>query len=92
MWPPAELYGQHSTIVWQLLKAGLRTSPKSWQDFLADVLRQLGLTRLVSEPNVYRNAQQTVVVMVYVDDLLFLGEQWEVNRIFEKSNRRSCYD
>ena len=85
MWPPAELYGQHSTIVWQLLKAiyGLRTSPKSWQDFLADVLKQLGLTRLVSEPNVYRNEQQTVFVMVYVDDLLFLGEQSEVNKIFE---------
>jgi hypothetical protein len=85
MWPPAEPYGQHSTIVWQLLKAiyGLRTSPKSWQDFLADVLKQLGLTRLVSEPNVYRNEQQTVFVMVYVDDLLFLGEQSEVNKIFE---------
>ena len=85
MWPPAELYGQHSTIVWQLLKAiyGPRTSPKSWQDFLADVQKQLGLTRLVSEPNVYGNAQQTVFVMVYVDDLLFLGEQSEVNRIFE---------
>ena len=85
MWPPAELYGQHSTIVWQVLKAiyGLRTSPKSWQDFLADVLKQLGLTRLVSEPNVYRNEQQTVFVMVYVDDLLFIGEQSEVNKIFE---------
>ena len=84
MWPPAESYG-HPTIVWQLLQAiyGLRTSPKSWQDFLADVLKQLGLTRLVSEPNVYGNAQQTVFVMVYVDDLLFLGEQSEVNRIFE---------
>ena len=68
-----------------MLKAiyGLRTSPKSWQDFLADVLKQLGLTRLVSEPNVYRNEQQTVFVMVYVDDLLFLGEQSEVNKIFE---------
>ena len=85
MWPPAEFYGQHPTIVWQLLQAiyGLRTSLKSWQDFLADVLKQLGLTRLVSEPNVYRNAQQTVFVMVNVDDLLFLGEQSEVNRIFE---------
>jgi len=34
-----------------------------------DALKQLGVTRLVSEPNVYRNAQQTVFVMVYVDDL-----------------------
>ena len=62
---------------------GLRTNPKSRQDFLADVLEQLGLTRLVSEPNVYRNVQQTVFVMVYVDHLLFLGEQSKVNKIFE---------
>ena len=85
MWPPAGFYGQHSTIVWHLLKAiyGLRTNPKLRQDFLADVLEQLGLTRLVSEPNVYRNVQQTVFVMVYVDHLLFLGEQSKVNKIFE---------
>ena len=85
MWPPAELYGPHSTVLWRLLKAiyGLRTSPKSWQDFLADVLKQLGLTRLVSEPNVYCNEKRTVFVMVYVDDLLFLGQEQEVNRIFE---------
>ena len=67
MWPPAELYGQHSTILWQLLKAiyGPHASPKSWQDFLADFLQQLGLTRLVSEPKAYRNEQQTVFVMAY---------------------------
>ena len=84
MWPPAELYGQHSTIVWQLLKAiYIRTNPKSRQDFLADVLEQLGFTRLVSKPNAYHTVQQTVFVMVYVDDLLFLGEQSEVNKIFK---------
>ena len=85
MWPPAELYGPHSTILWRLLKAiyGLRTSPKSWQDFLADVLKQLGLTRLVSEPNVYCNEKPTVFVMVYVDDLQFLGQEQEANKIFE---------
>ena len=73
-----------------MLKAiyGLRTSPKSWQDFLVDVLKQLGLTRLVSEPNVYRNEQQTVFVMVYVDDLLLLGEQSEVNKIFESIQQK----
>ena len=31
----------------------LRSSPKAWQNHLAEVMQQLGLRRLVSEPNVY---------------------------------------
>ena len=87
MWPPPELYpsGHNSTTVWKLNKAiyGLRSSPKSWQDHFAQVLQQLGLTRLTSEPNVYRNTEQTMFVMVYVDDLLFLGNHQEVNKTFQ---------
>ena len=88
MWPPPELYpsGHNSTTVWKLNKAiyGLRSSPKSWQDHFAQVLQQLGLTRLTSEPNVYRNTEQTMFVMVYVDDLLFLGNHQEVNKTFQE--------
>lgn len=78
MWPPPELYpsGHNTTTVWKLNKAiyGLRSSPKSWQGNFAQVLQQLGLTRLTSEPNVFRNKEQTMFVMVYVDDRLFLGQ------------------
>ena len=45
---------------------------------------QMGLTRLTSEPNVYRNNEQTMFVMVYVDDLLFLGQQQEVDKTFKE--------
>ena len=98
MWPPAELYGQHSTILWQLLSAiyGPRASPKSWQDFLADVLQQLGLTRLVSEPNVYRNEQQTVFVMAYglcgwpFVSRRTIGGQQDLRS--SPAQERSCYD
>ena len=90
MWPPPELYpsGHNTTTVWKLNKAiyGLRSSPKSWQDHFAQVLQQLGLTRLTSEPSVYRNSEQTMFVMVYVDDLLlFLGNYHEVNKTNTKA-------
>ena len=79
MWPPPELYpsGHNTTTVWKLNKAiyGLRSSPKSWQDHFAQVLQQLGLTRLTSEPNVYRNKEQTMFVMVYVDGATPRGQQ-----------------
>ena len=88
MWPPPELYpsGHNTTTVWKLNKAiyGLRSSPKSWQDHFAQALQQLGLSRLTSEPNVYRNNEQIMFVMVYVDDLLFLGQQQEVDKTFKE--------
>ena len=84
MWPPAEYYTHHN-ILWKLHKAmyGLRTSPKAWQEHLAQVLKDLGLQRLVSEPNVYKNILGTLYVMAYVDDLLFFGEDTEVTRVFK---------
>ena len=77
--------GHNTTTVWKLNKAiyGLRSSPKSWQDHFAQVLQQTGLFRLTSEPNVYRNNEQTMFVMVYVDDLLFLGQQ-QVDMTFKE--------
>ena len=36
----------------------------------------------------YGKEQQTVFVMVCVDDLVFLGEQLEVNRIFEAIHQK----
>ena len=44
----------------------------------------MGLSRLTPEPNVYRNNEQTMFVMVYVDDLLFLGQQPEVDKTFKE--------
>ena len=84
MWPPAEYYTDQN-ILWKLHKAmyGLRTSPEAWQEHLAQVLKDLGLQRLVSEPNVYKNILGTVYVMAYVDDLLFFGEDTEVTRVFK---------
>ena len=48
----------------------------------------MGLSRLTSEPNVYRNNEQTMFVMVYVDDLLFLGQQQEVDKTFKEVQKR----
>ena len=84
--PPEEFY-TNPNILWRLHKAmyGLRSSPKAWQEHLAKVLTDLGLKRLQSEPNVYTNGK--VYIMVYVDDLLFIGEPEEVTRIY----RPRCY-
>ena len=82
--PPKEFYPQGS-ILWRWKKAmyGLRSSPKAWQDHLANILQELGFIRLISEPNVFKHLQGLCFIMVYVDDLLFVGEPSEV-KIFEE--------
>ena len=51
LWPPKELCPQQDKI-WRLKKAmyGLRSSPKAWQDYLAEVLQKLSFVRLTSTP------------------------------------------
>ena len=84
LWPPKELCPQQDKI-WQLKKAmyGLRSLPKAWQDYLAEVLQKLSFVRLKSEPNVYTNATRDCYIMVYVDDLLVLGDKTAVDSTFE---------
>ena len=83
MYPPKEFYNPEDNIVWKLLKAiyGLRSSPKAWQKHLSEVLQQIGLHRSTAEPNIYMTANRNC--FVYVDDLMFLGEENIVNKIFE---------
>ena len=85
MYPPTEFYNKADGIVWKLNKAiyGLRSSPKAWQTHLADVLQQLGLQRSTGEPNIYYTQQRSAYILVYVDDLLLLGDEATVNKIFE---------
>ena len=44
MFPPAEFYNPEDQVLWKLNKAiyGLRSSPKAWQNHLAETLQQLG--------------------------------------------------
>ena len=82
--PPSEFY-PNKNILWRLKKAmyGLRSSPKAWQDHLASVLQRLGYIRLTSEPNVLKHPDGIAYMMCYVDDLLFVGETSEIDKIFE---------
>eukprot|EP00435_Cladocopium_sp_Y103_P034718 s2074_g9.t1 len=85
MYPPAEFYNAFDQIVWRLNKAiyGLRSSPKAWQNHLAEVMQQFGLRRLVREHNVYATPQGDAYILCYVDDLLFNGQQETVNKLFK---------
>ena len=61
----------------------VRSSSTAWQDYLAEILRRLSFVRLKSEPNIYTNATRDCYIMVYVDDLLVLGDKTTVDSMFE---------
>ena len=85
MRPPKVLHRSQHLVETQ--ESYVRTSLKSSsmaRPSIATVLQQLGYIRLVSEPNVFRHPHNKAYIMVYVDDLLFTGEEQEINRIFEQ--------
>lgn len=86
MYPSREFYNPTDCVVWKLNKAiyGLRSSPSAWQKHLAEVLPQLGLVRNAAEPNIYMTATRDCYILVYVDDLLLLGQQQTVDNIFNQ--------
>eukprot|EP00971_Amphidinium_carterae_P184990 3673053-Amphidinium_carterae.1 len=61
---------------------GLRDSPQKFQLHLSAILRQLGLRQLRCDQCVYRN--DNITVMVYVDDLLLLGEDDKIKEFLEQ--------
>ncbi|MCP4192560.1 MAG: hypothetical protein GY768_18250, partial [Planctomycetaceae bacterium] len=75
VWPPKEFYPQGDRL-WRLKKAmyGLRSSPKDWQTHFAKIMSTLGFRRLQSDANVYVDTVRGVYILVYVDDLLVLGD------------------
>ena len=87
--PPPEYFDtnfpDHTTkdVVWKLKKAinGLKESPRAWQEHLWKVLEQQGLRRLKSDANVYVHDELDIYLLVYVDDLLFFGDQQKVDKL-----------
>ena len=94
--PPIEFYPEKN-VLWKLRKAmyGLRTAPKCWQNHLCSTLENLGLFRLVSDPNVYTN-KRDIYVVAYVDDLLLIGITEAIldfaQRLSEKLLVKHCGD
>ena len=86
MYPPREFYNPTDCVVWKLNKAmyGLRSGPSAWQKHLAEVLQQIGLHHSTAEPDIYMTEARNCFVLAYVDDLLFLGEEQIVNKLFKE--------
>ena len=61
----------------------LKGSPKAWQHHLAKTMRDAGLERLKSDPNLYRHKTKKLWALDYVDDLMFVGEQRDIDGVMQ---------
>ena len=86
MRPPHEFYNEANRhIMWRLNKAiyGLKIITKTMAR-PHSVTVTLELVRCTTESNVYRSKDCLVYIMIYVDDLLFIGVQSIINTLFSR--------
>ena len=84
VWPPAA-YFSNTTLVWKLKAAvyGLRTAPREWQNCFAEAFQKLGFRRVNSDGNVCVHKDLIVIMLVYVDGLMVLGEMLQSTDILK---------
>ena len=71
---------EQATQVW-LLKAGLyglRLSPKGWNGIFHVYLPDIRFVQSTADPCLYILNAGEVILLVYVDDILFTGNSWAV--------------
>jgi len=64
---------QHKVMHLKRTIYGLKQAALAWWKVLDKSMAALGCTRLLSDSGLFVNEQKTIVVIVYVDDVLFLG-------------------
>ena len=76
VYPPTDI-GLPEGKCWKLKRAlyGLRGAPRAWYEHVCSYLASLGFSRLLTDPSVFvrGKGEKQVMVLLYVDDMLFSG-------------------
>jgi hypothetical protein len=90
--PPGFIVKGQEQNVYKLHKAlyGLRQAPKAWNSKLDTVLYELGFSKCKTEYELYIQVKnkKRLIVGVYVDDLIIMGESDQELNLFMKDQRR----
>ncbi|CAI7809413.1 unnamed protein product [Closterium sp. NIES-54] len=82
-------YGEGDSRVCQLRKSlyGIKQVPRPWQQYLHNILLEIGFKQLPHDPGMYRRdfRGEYILLMVYVDDLLYTGSSNELLEQFDKN-------
>ncbi|CAI7780981.1 unnamed protein product, partial [Closterium sp. NIES-54] len=76
------------SLVCQLLKSlyGIKQAPRLWQQYLHARLKRIGFDQLPHDQGMYRLTRDNdyVLLIVYIDDLLYIGSTTAIVTWFEK--------
>ncbi|CAI7794671.1 unnamed protein product [Closterium sp. NIES-53] len=76
------------SLVCQLLKSlyGIKQAPRLWQQYLHARLKRIGFDQLPHDQGMYRLTRDNdyILLIVYVDDLLYIGSTTAIVTWFEK--------
>ncbi|CAI7854981.1 unnamed protein product [Closterium sp. NIES-53] len=82
-------YGKGDSRVCQVRKSlyGIKQVPRLWQQYLHNILLEIGFKHLPHDPGMYRPEfrGKYILLMVYVNDLLYTGSSSELLEQFEKN-------
>ncbi|CAI7810001.1 unnamed protein product, partial [Closterium sp. NIES-53] len=85
-------YGKGDSRVCQLQKSlyGIKQAPRLWQQYLHNILLEIGFKQLPHDPGMYRRdfRGKYILLTVYIDDLLYTGSSNELLEHFEKKLER----
>ena len=92
MWPPQEFYNDSWQKVSRLHKAmyGLRSSPSAWQNHLAQILQDLNMTRLKSEPNIQDKQWSSIHSCLRWRSTIFWTRQYRQWFCFQQFRNNRC--
>jgi ribonuclease HI len=86
VFPPTDI-GLPEGKCWKLKRAlyGLRGAPRAWYEHVCSYLASLGFSRLLTDPSVFvrGKGEKQVMILLYVDDMLFSGGSREIQKIID---------
>lgn len=89
---------RHPNQVWRLKRAlyGLKQASRSWWKAMSESMKSLGFTKITADGGVFVKTTngKTVIAIVYVDDAMFMGPDWNLV-LKEKSEfmkKWECHD
>jgi len=68
----------------------LKWAPRIWYLLLCSVIIALGFKPLESDPCIYTNSNNTILIGIYVDDMLIMGSDPKVLNVIYNGLARHC--
>lgn len=87
---PSDLPGDRAEHACRLKKSlyGIKQAPRIWNDLLNNFMESADMQRIYSDPCVYVNRRHSLIVLVWVDDLILCSDSQDELESFKTAIKR----